>query len=90
MGDIFIRYRDEVVPNKRGCNNETIALNAFLRHKLSRVALSDLTPTQVAAYRDERLKSVKASTLNRQLDIFRDALEVATKEWGLPVRRQHS
>lgn len=85
VSDVFTRYRDEVIPKKRGRNNETIAINAFLRHRLSRVALSELTPTQVAAYRDERLKAVKASTLNRQLDIFRHALEVARKEWELPL-----
>ena len=85
VGDVLIRYRDEIIPNKRGCNNETIAVNAFLRHRLSRVALRALTPNQVAAYRDERLKTVKATTLNRQLDIFRHALEVARKEWELPL-----
>jgi integrase len=85
VSDILTRYRNEVIPKKRGCNNEAIAINAFLRHKLSRVALSELTPTHVAAYRDERLKTVKASTLNRQLDIFRHALEVARTVWALPL-----
>jgi integrase len=85
LGDIFTRYRDEVIPKKRGRNNETIAVNAFLRHKLSRTAISELTLTHVAVYRDERLKTVKASTLNRQLDIFRHALEVARKDWALPL-----
>jgi integrase len=85
VGEVFIRYRDEVIPNKRGRNNETIAINAFLRHKLASVALGQLTIAQIAVYRDERLKVVKASTLNRQLDIFRHALEVARKEWELPL-----
>jgi integrase len=85
LGDIFTRYRDEVIPRKRGRNNETIAVNAFLRHKLSRTAISELTLIHVAAYRDERLKTVKASTLNRQLDIFRHALETARTDWSLPL-----
>ena len=56
-------------------------VNAFLRHPLAKVLLSHLTPQRVAAYRDERLMTVKPSTLNRQLDILRHALEVARKEW---------
>jgi hypothetical protein len=83
--DLLIRYRDEVIPRKLGHYNETITVNAFLRHKLARVALSDLTANHVGEYRDERLRSVKATTLNRQLDIFRHALEVARTEWNLPL-----
>jgi hypothetical protein len=29
------RYRDEVVPRKRGAGSETLTLNAFLRHAIS-------------------------------------------------------
>jgi hypothetical protein len=85
VGEVLIHYRDEVNPNKPGRNNETIAITAFLRHKLASVALGQLTIAQIAVCRDERLKVVKASTLDRQLDIFRHALEVARKEWELPL-----
>ena len=37
------RYRDEVVPRKRGADRETLTLNVFLRHPLAQVALSDVT-----------------------------------------------
>ena len=32
VADIVSRYRDEVVPQKRGADRETLTLNAFLRH----------------------------------------------------------
>ena len=34
VADIVIRYRDEVVPRKRGADSETFTLNAFLRQPL--------------------------------------------------------
>jgi integrase len=38
-----------------------------------------------AAYRDERLKSIKASTLAREFATLRHVFEVARDEWGLPI-----
>jgi hypothetical protein len=40
LGDVVQRYRDSVVPGKRSAENETILLNAFLRHKLAPMAHS--------------------------------------------------
>ena len=71
VADIVSRYRDEVVPRKRGADRETLTLNAFLRHPLARVALSDVTTGMVSAYCAERLRRVKPGTLNRELDILR-------------------
>ena len=58
VSDIVSRYRDEVVPRKRGAGSETLTLNAFLRHPLARVALSDVTSGMVSAYCAERLRRV--------------------------------
>ena len=55
VADIMSRYRDEVVPRKRGAHSETLTLNAFLRHPLARVALRDVTANMVSAYCAERL-----------------------------------
>lgn len=43
VADVVTRYRDEVVPRKRGADREILTLNAFLRHPLARVALSEVT-----------------------------------------------
>ena len=60
VADIVNRYRDEVVPRKRGADRETLTLNAFLRHPLARVALSDVTTGMVSAYCAERLQAREA------------------------------
>jgi integrase len=81
VADIICRYRDEVVPRKRGADRETLTLNAFLRHPLARVALSDVTAGMVSAYCAERLRGVKPGTLNRELDILRHAFATARRDW---------
>jgi len=87
VSDIVTRYRDEVVPRKRGAHSETLTLNAFLRHPLARVALSDVTGSMVSAYCAERLRRVKPGTLNRELDILRHAFAVARRSWDVPLER---
>ena len=83
--DVVSRYRDEVVPRKRGADRETLVLNVFLRHPLAQVALSDVTTGMVSAYCAERLRRVKPGTLNRELDILRHALATARRSWDLPL-----
>jgi integrase len=85
VADVVRRYRDEVVPRKRGADRETLTLNAFLRHPLAPVALSDLTTGMVSAYCTERLRSVKPGTMNRELDILRHAFATARRNWDVPL-----
>jgi integrase len=85
VADIVSRYRDEVVPRKRGADRETLVLNAFLRHPLSQVALSDVTTGMVSAYCAERLQRVKPGTLNRELDMLRHAFATARRDWDVPL-----
>jgi integrase len=80
------RYRDSVVPAKRGRSIETIILNAFLRTPLAKLNLSEVTAQRVAEYRDERLQSVRPATINRELGILRHALGLAHREWGVTIR----
>jgi integrase len=85
VADIVSRYRDEVVPRKRGADRETLTLNAFLRHPLAQVALSDVTTGMVSAYCAERLQRVEPGTLNRELDILRHAFVTARRDWDVPL-----
>jgi len=47
--------------------------------------ISDLSPAAIAAYRDNRLLQVKPSTVRREICLIRQVVEVARKEWGLPL-----
>ena len=85
VAEIMTRYRDEIVPRKRGADRETIAINAFLRRPLAQVAVSDLTTAMVSAYCAQRLTTVAASSLIRELEIFQHAFAVARRDWDIPI-----
>jgi integrase len=85
VADSVSRYRDEVVPRKRGADRETLTLNAFLRQPLAQVALSDVTTGMVSAYCAERLRRVRPGTLNRELDILRHAFVMVRRDWDVPL-----
>jgi integrase len=85
VADLVMRYRDEIVPKKRAGDREAQLLNAFLRNPLAKLRLSDVTTGAVSAYSAERLRQVKPSSLNRELDILRHAFHVAKRSWDIPL-----
>ncbi|MEM8644612.1 MAG: site-specific integrase, partial [Pseudomonadota bacterium] len=86
LGDLVKRYRDTVSIKKRGYEVERIVLTAFLRHPICLRPLAHLKTEHFAAYRDERLKIIKANTLKRELSPLQNLFEVAKDEWGLPTQ----
>jgi integrase len=52
---------------------------------MANLPVSKVTGTMIAAYRDQRLSAVKAGTVRRELALLRHCLEVARKEWGIPI-----
>lgn len=83
--DILDRYEKEISPRKRGAWREVYAILALKRHPISLKAISRVTEADAAQYRDDRLKLVKASTVCREIAIFRHSLETARRLWGLPL-----
>jgi integrase len=79
------RYRDNISIRKRGCDVERIVLNAFLRHPICQIRLSELTSSDFAIYRDHRLKTVKPNSLRREFSTLHHIFTVARNEWGLPL-----
>jgi len=86
LAEIVMRYRDTISPKKRGYEIERIVLTAFLRHPICRKPLSHGTTEDFAAYRDERLRKIKETTLKRELSPLKNMFEVARDEWQLPIR----
>ncbi len=86
LAEIVRRYRDTISPRKRSSDTERLVLCAFLLHPICRRRLSELRSEDFAAYRDERLREVKPSTVRRQLAIIKHALEVARNEWSVPIQ----
>jgi len=86
LSKLVERYRDEVLPTKKAESVERYILNAFLRHRICKKRLSDLSMADFASYRDERLKGgITGASLKRQLTPLRNMFRVAQAEWDIPL-----
>lgn len=84
LHDILSRYRDEVSPQKKGSNIEQLRINGLLKdHFLVANKMAAISSKLIAQWRDERLKSVSGSTVNRELNIISAVINHARKEWGV-------
>lgn len=69
LRQILSRYLKEVSSQKIGWLNEHYQLAALMRAPLADLSLEELSVTDLARYRDERLKFVKAGTVCRELGL---------------------
>lgn len=63
--ELLERYSREVSINKRGAAREQKMIDVILRDPVAEVSLRMLAPTDIAAWRDRRLKQVSGSTMAR-------------------------
>ncbi len=87
LGQLLERYQREVSPLKRGSVQETQRIDVLRRHELAYRTMIGLSQQDIASFRDERLQSVAPSTAVRELAILSHVLEVATRDWGLPLAK---
>jgi len=90
LAQILARYRDEISPMKRSASTETIRINAMLRRDVCHRTLALLNSADIAAYRDERLKTVAPATVIRELNTISHAIDIAQREWGIHLARNPS
>ncbi|MBT5240066.1 MAG: site-specific integrase, partial [Rhodospirillaceae bacterium] len=82
LGELITKYHDQVTSKKQSRSNESIMLNALLRQKFCDFSLLSISPLHFTAYRDIRRESVKAATINRELDTLSHIYKLARQEWG--------
>ncbi len=87
LGDILSRYDREVVSRKQSGRNETCMIASILRDdaKLCATRLDRLSTTRFAEWRDVRLRRMKPSSVCRYLGIVQHALDIAMRDWGVPL-----
>ena len=85
LKQLLERYRDIVTVHKRGRYNETYMIEAMLRQSFVNESLASLTAKTFSAYRDERLKNVKGTTVNHELTLLSHVYVIANTEWGVEV-----
>jgi hypothetical protein len=67
LTQILTRYRDEVSPKKRSAITEVARINTILRRPICHRTLALLSSSDLATYRDDRLKLVAPATVIRDL-----------------------
>src|SRR5690606_1815864 len=82
LRDALRRYARDEAPKHKGERWEVVRLQALERVQMASVALPALTAAHIAAWRDERLKSVSGGSVARELTLLKAVLEIARKEWG--------
>lgn len=85
MGELFETYRDSVSIKKNGFDIEAIRLNVLAEGSLAGYSPLNLTKQVMAKWRDDRLKEVSGSTVNRELNLIGSVIEKARKEWGIEL-----
>ena len=71
--EILKRYQQDILPTHKGADVERYRLRRLNKH-FGAMRLTDLTPKDIAKYRDIRLKKVSPASLKRELTIFSQAL----------------
>jgi len=84
LGELLDRYKKEISPLHKSHEIEAYRLKTLKKH-LGSQRLATLTSTVIAKYRDERLKTVSAASLKRELVILSSVLNTAIKEWGFNI-----
>ncbi|APZ42743.1 hypothetical protein [Acidihalobacter ferrooxydans] len=80
--ELLERYLDTVTPTKRSLKRETNMIRQMCRTTLADTPLCELDPACFAQWRDERLKTVSAGTVIREMVLLSHACSIARREWG--------
>ena len=83
FAELLNKYLENITPYKKGFENETYRINAWLRHPLANRAISTIRAPDFATWRDTRLKNgIGASTIRKDLSIISNLFNIAKTEWG--------
>lgn len=79
LGDLFREYAEKVSEGKRGARWEAIRLERFQAYPFAKLKLADLKREDLELWIDNRLSSVKPSSVNRELNLISHCLTQARR-----------
>jgi len=85
LRQLLERYEREVSAKKRTKQDKYLIRNICRQPIVSKV-LSHVSSSDIAEFRDARLKFVSPSSVNRELSIISDCINKATTEWKCFIR----
>lgn len=85
VADILHRHLTEETINKKSAEAEVNHIRSIMRYPLARVQVENLTRHDINDWRDQRLKDVAPSTVNRELNILNAVFKLAVYEWDVAL-----
>lgn len=82
--DILQRFNNEVLPTKRSQQSDQSRIKTLVE-AFGDYRLSSLTPTQIAQFRDKRMKIVSAQSVIHELSLLNRVLKTASLDWGITM-----
>src|SRR4051794_18807232 len=77
------RYLTEIVPQRKGGKQAAGIVRAWQQTSLARKALATIRSTDLAGWRDAKLKHVGPQTVVHHLNILSHLYRIAAADWGL-------
>jgi len=78
------RYRREVLPAKRGRDQDEYVIRRVCEH-FGRYSLASISGSMLSVYRDERLKAVSGQTVVHELGMVSRIFKAAAMDWGIAL-----
>jgi len=83
FAEVLDRYAREVSPSKRGARWEQLRAGVISRDKLGQMQIGQITATDIADWREWRLREVAPGTVRREMVMLGAVFTQARKEWRL-------
>jgi integrase len=85
LGELLLKYAEEISPTHKGCVPETCRLKSIARKWVGELDVRYLTKQHFTQYRDDRLKAVTGSSTGSELALIKRVLDTAVKKWGYGI-----
>ncbi len=85
LSELLDRYESEVLPYKRSVQPVQSVIR-IVKQYLGMYSVAAITPTRLAAYRNERLGlGLSSQTVRHELSLLSRVFNIAIKEWGIAM-----
>ena len=85
LGELLLKYAEEISPTHKGCVPETCRLKSIARKWIGELDVRYLTKQHFIQYRDDRLKVVKGGSVGSELALMKRVLYTAVKKRGYGI-----
>ena len=85
LGELLLKYAEEVSPTHKGCVPETYRLKSIARKWVGQLDIRYLTKQHFIQYRDDRLQAVTGSSTGSELALMKRVRDTAVKKWGYGI-----